>query len=86
MIIQAGGLLFVPLQEDRFYDFFGSLGFILTNIASLYVGGNDPRTLSLWPNLGTRRLLLNGVLSTWAVRLGSFLLSVCGCHAIKLML
>ncbi|KIJ52364.1 hypothetical protein M422DRAFT_156166 [Sphaerobolus stellatus SS14] len=80
--IQAiGALISIPLQEDRFYDLFGSLGFIGTGLVSLYY----PELKLLWertPVIGFpaltelphRQLLLNAAMGLWAFRLGSFLL------------
>ncbi|KAK7690628.1 hypothetical protein QCA50_005727 [Cerrena zonata] len=74
----VAGLIFIPLQEDRFFDFCGSLGFIITNLASSYAQAGTPLshfTTNSWVGLGRRRSLLNVVLYTWAVRLGAFLFS-----------
>ncbi|CAL1716772.1 unnamed protein product [Somion occarium] len=75
----AAGLIFVPLQEDRFFDLCGSLGFVLTNLVSIYLPGAQLNHLSSGDIrakvLSPRRFLLNAVLNAWAIRLGSFLLS-----------
>jgi len=75
--------VFVPAQNEKFYDFGGMLGWLTTTFVSLYYpalkarfyeGSADP-----FPPLSSfapRQLLLAGALSIWAVRLGSYLATV----------
>ncbi|KAF8071664.1 hypothetical protein FPV67DRAFT_889820 [Lyophyllum atratum] len=72
--------IFVPQQNEKYYDLGGALGFLSTTFVSLYypalkakfydgVPGALPRLTSFAP----RQLLLSAALGIWSVRLGSFL-------------
>ncbi|KAG7089924.1 hypothetical protein E1B28_011556 [Marasmius oreades] len=72
--------VFVPLQEDRYYDLAGSIGFLSTTFVSMYYptlrDSFAARELLPLPALSTfapRQLLLSGALSFWSSRLGIFL-------------
>jgi len=79
----VGALVFVPRQDETFYDFFGSLGFLTTNLASIYYPTLKARywdgvaTAAFPPltSMAPRQLLLNAALIVWTSRLGYFLLS-----------
>jgi steroid 5-alpha reductase family enzyme len=75
-------LIFVPQQNEMYYDFGGALGFLSTTFVSLYYpalkskffdgsAGPLPSPRSFAP----RQALVSAAIGIWSVRLGSFLLS-----------
>ncbi|KAJ7671543.1 hypothetical protein DFH06DRAFT_1177886 [Mycena polygramma] len=73
-------LVFVPQQNEKYYDLGGACGFLSTTLVSLYypalkskfingVPGPLPSIMSFAP----RQLLVSAALGIWSVRLGSFL-------------
>ncbi|KAJ6577453.1 hypothetical protein B0H19DRAFT_1120017 [Mycena capillaripes] len=73
-------LIFVPQQNEKYYDLGGACGFLSTAVVSLYypalkrkfidgVAGPLPSIMSFAP----RQLLVSAALGIWSVRLGSFL-------------
>ncbi|TFK75076.1 DUF1295-domain-containing protein [Pluteus cervinus] len=80
------GSIFVPLQDERFYDMGGSLGWLSTTFISLYYPALKARfvdgNIGPLPALSTfapRQLLLTAAVGLWSARLGYFL----GTRAIK---
>lgn len=76
-------LVFVPQQNEKYYDLGGAAGFITTTLASLYypsikAGYANGRLLPLPPlsSFAPRQLLLSAALGVWITRLGSFLVHV----------
>ncbi|KAJ7746350.1 hypothetical protein B0H16DRAFT_1557120 [Mycena metata] len=75
-------MIFVPQQNEKYYDLGGAAGFLSTVFVSLYypalrtkfVGGNAGPLPSIW-SFAPRQLLLSAALGIWSVRLGSFLAS-----------
>jgi len=68
------GAIFVPLQEDRFYDLSGTFGFLSTTFISLYYPALRARVpLPPLRSFAPRQLLLTAALGIWSARLGSFL-------------
>lgn len=83
LVLAAVGAICIPLQEDRFYDLAGSLGFIATTFVSMFYptlkASWDSGALLSLPGLDTfasRQLLLSGGLTFWTSRLGIFLVTV----------
>lgn len=79
----AFALYFVPRANEKYYDLAGALGFLSTAFVSLYY----PSLVKLWDKVpgatfpaldsfASRQLLATAVLSTWSVRLGTFLVMV----------
>ncbi|KAF8589335.1 DUF1295-domain-containing protein [Ramaria rubella] len=75
-------LIFVPQQQDKFYDFTGALGFLSSAVVSLYYPALKAKFVDgvpgALPGLSTfapRQLLLSYALVIWATRLGTFLLN-----------
>ncbi|KAJ7452263.1 hypothetical protein FB451DRAFT_1282985 [Mycena latifolia] len=75
-------MIFVPLQNEKYYDLGGCAGFVSTALVSLYYPtlrsnflegklGPLPSIMSFAP----RQLLLTAALALWSVRLGSFLIT-----------
>ncbi|KAF8899920.1 hypothetical protein CPB84DRAFT_1730684 [Gymnopilus junonius] len=73
-------LVFVPQQNEKYYDLGGAVGWVSTTFLSLYYPalkakfwdhslGSFPYLLSFAP----RQLLVSAAVGVWAVRLGSFL-------------
>ncbi|KAI0077897.1 DUF1295-domain-containing protein [Panus rudis PR-1116 ss-1] len=81
----ACAAIFVPKADEKYYDLCGSLGFLTTNLASIYYPTLKARLwdksivpLPPWPSPSTlsgRQLVLNMMLTAWTVRLGTFLYS-----------
>jgi hypothetical protein len=82
-MISVLAAIFVPQENEKWYDLGGSLGFLSTTFISLYYptlkaiyweGSNVsfPPLSSFAP----RQLLLTGALAVWTIRLGSFLVQV----------
>jgi hypothetical protein len=80
IILLVFALIFIPQQNERFYDLCGMLGFLSTMFVSLYspylkstiAGGVFP---SLW-SFAPRQLLTSTALVVWITRLGTFLVNV----------
>ncbi|KAF7327433.1 S5A-REDUCTASE domain-containing protein [Mycena kentingensis (nom. inval.)] len=75
-------LIFVPQQNEKWYDLCGSIGFLTSTFASLYWPALKAkfwdRTLDTLPHIlsfAPRQLLVNSALCMWTVRLGTFLAS-----------
>ncbi|KAF8896558.1 hypothetical protein BD779DRAFT_1433653 [Infundibulicybe gibba] len=82
----ALALVFVPQQNETYYDLGGALGYLSTTFISLYYPslraryiGGLPGPLPTLASFAPRQLLLSAALSAWSIRLGSFL----GQRAIK---
>ncbi|ESK95861.1 hypothetical protein Moror_12359 [Moniliophthora roreri MCA 2997] len=76
----AFALVFVPRQNDKFYDLGGAVGFLSTTFVSLYyptlkASFSAGKWIPLPPfsSLAPRQLLLTAGLAIWSARLGSFL-------------
>jgi len=71
--------VFVPLHTEKYYDLFGSLGFLSASFVSLYTPwlrarwSGEPAPLPPLSSHTSRQLLLNGSLMLWSGRLGYFL-------------
>lgn len=70
--------IFVPRQEDRFYDLAGALGFLSTSYLSLYYPALKVKYLHGTPlpplsSFAPRQLLLSAALGIWSIRLGTYL-------------
>ncbi|KAJ3326150.1 hypothetical protein HDV06_000026 [Boothiomyces sp. JEL0866] len=67
-----------PLQTDRFYDFTGSMTYLVCVLASLANSRlkeySIPSILQLLKDLHPRQLLVSATTILWCVRLGSYLL------------
>ncbi|KAJ3515900.1 hypothetical protein NLJ89_g1468 [Agrocybe chaxingu] len=72
--------IFVPQQNEKFYDFCGAIGWATTTVLSLYypslkakfwdgLPGPLPPPMSFAP----RQVLLSAAIGLWTLRLGSFL-------------
>lgn len=76
--------VFVPLQNETFYDLCGAIGFLTGAGMSLYYPSLRDKfwyktpgaTLPPITNFAPRQLLLTGCLCLWSGRLGSFLVQV----------
>ncbi|KAJ7593869.1 hypothetical protein C8J56DRAFT_925405 [Mycena floridula] len=73
-------LIFVPQQDERFYDLAGCLGFLSTTAVSLYYPAlkakfwhGIPGPLPALSTFAPRQLLASLALTIWSLRLGSFL-------------
>ncbi|KAF5353821.1 hypothetical protein D9758_010575 [Tetrapyrgos nigripes] len=73
-------LIFVPQQNDKYYDFCGAIGNLSTTFVSLYyptlqASFSAGKLLPLPPlsSFAPRQLLLTAALGVWAIRLGGFL-------------
>lgn len=73
-------LVFVPQQNDKYYDLGGALGFLSTTFISLYYPAlkakfylGIPGSLPALSTFAPRQLLLTAALGIWSIRLGSFL-------------
>lgn len=77
----AAGLVFVPQQNERYFDLFGSIGFVSTTLFSLYFPALRTRYLlgqavnfsAVFKTFHTRQLVMSALTALWAGRLGSFL-------------
>jgi len=79
-------LIFVPQQNDIFYDLGGAVGWLSTTLLSLYYPAwkdkfyyHVPGSLPALSSFAPRQLLVTAAVGIWALRLGSFL----GHRAIK---
>ncbi|KAF9468205.1 hypothetical protein BDZ94DRAFT_1247462 [Collybia nuda] len=75
-----GALIFVPQQNEKYYDLCGALGYLSTTFISLYYPAlkakfyhGIPGALPALSTFAPRQLLLSAALGIWSVRLGSFL-------------
>ncbi|PPR03077.1 hypothetical protein CVT24_012390 [Panaeolus cyanescens] len=75
-------LLWVPQQEDRFYDLCGSIGWLSTAALSLYYPSLKakfwdglPVSLPAITSFAPRQILLTAALGIWSARLGVYLAS-----------
>jgi len=73
-------LIFVPQQNEKFYDLGGACGWLLTTFLSLYYPalkarfwGGATTTLPSLLSFSPRQVLLSAAVGVWSVRLGSFL-------------
>ncbi|KAF5359375.1 hypothetical protein D9756_003244 [Leucocoprinus leucothites] len=73
-------LVFVPQQNDKYYDLSGAIGWISTTFISLYYPAlktkfwdGVPGPLSPLSTFAPRQLLLSAAVGIWSFRLGSFL-------------
>jgi len=79
-------LIFVPQANEKFYDLGGALGFLSTSFTSLYYpylkerfwDGNTLAKIPPVTAFAPRQLLLNAAIAAWSIRMGSFLVTVCG--------
>jgi hypothetical protein len=83
--------VFVPMQDERFYDLCGAAGFLAGTGMSLYYPALRDKfwyklpgaTLPPLTSFAPRQLLLTGCLCLWAGRLGTFLAQVCVIQSIS---
>ncbi|KAL0948647.1 hypothetical protein HGRIS_010451 [Hohenbuehelia grisea] len=75
-------LIFVPQQNDVFYDFGGACGYLSTAYLSLYYPALKARfwngstaALPALSSFAPRQLLLSAALGIWSARLGTYLAS-----------
>ncbi|KAF8235767.1 DUF1295-domain-containing protein [Tricholoma matsutake] len=73
-------LIFVPQENDKFYDLGGTLGFLSSTFLSLYYPAliskfidGIPAALPALSTFAPRQLLLSAALGIWTLRMGSFL-------------
>ncbi|PPQ77136.1 hypothetical protein CVT25_010830 [Psilocybe cyanescens] len=73
-------LIFVPQQNEKYYDFGGAVGWLSTTFLSLYYPAlkakywnGVPGSLPALSSFAPRQLLISAAVGIWAVRLGSFL-------------
>ncbi|KAK7452189.1 hypothetical protein VKT23_012292 [Stygiomarasmius scandens] len=73
-------LIFVPQQNDKFYDFGGAVGYLSTAFVSLYyptirasISAGQLLPLPPLSSFAPRQLLLTAALGIWTTRLGTFL-------------
>lgn len=81
-------LIFVPQQNEKYYDLGGAAGFLSTTFVSLYYPALKSKFLdgragplpSVW-SFAPRQLLLSVAIGIWSARLGTFLAAVRISHA-----
>jgi len=71
-------LIFVPQQNEKYYDLGGAAGFLSTTVVSLYYPALRAKYLNGTPlpalsSFAPRQLLLSAALGIWSARLGTFL-------------
>ncbi|KAF8802457.1 DUF1295-domain-containing protein [Phlegmacium glaucopus] len=73
-------LIFVPQQNETFFDLGGAVGWVSTTLLSLYYPAlkdkfyyGVPGPLPAFSSFAPRQLLVTAAVSIWAVRLGIFL-------------
>ncbi|KAJ3567517.1 hypothetical protein NP233_g6315 [Leucocoprinus birnbaumii] len=73
-------LIFVPQQNDKYYDLSGAVGWMSTTFISLYYPAlktkywdGVPGPLPALSSFAPRQLLLSAAVGIWSLRLGSFL-------------
>lgn len=77
-------LIFVPQENEKFYDLGGAFGFLTSTFVSLYYPSLKGKYWYKLPNarlpsissFAPRQLLLSAALVAWSTRLGSFLVTV----------
>lgn len=76
-------LIFVPQQNDKYYDLGGAIGWASTTFISLYYPAlrakfwdGIPGPLPALSSFAPRQLLLSAAIGIWSFRLGSFLAMV----------
>jgi len=74
--------IFVPRQDERYFDLAGALGYLSSTFISLYYPALKTKYLygNQFPlpplsSFASRQLLLSAALGIWSVRLGSFLVA-----------
>ncbi|KAG5354141.1 hypothetical protein C0989_007504 [Termitomyces sp. Mn162] len=79
-MVAVFALVFVPQQNEKYYDLCGALGFLSTTFVSLYYPSlkakfldGIPGPLPALSSFAPRQLLLSAALGIWTARLGSFL-------------
>ncbi|KAJ7284550.1 hypothetical protein C8J57DRAFT_1169611 [Mycena rebaudengoi] len=75
-------MIFVPQENEKYYDLGGATGFLSTTFISLYYPAlrskffdRKPGALPSIMSFAPRQLLVTAALGIWSVRLGSFLVS-----------
>ncbi|CAK5268650.1 unnamed protein product [Mycena citricolor] len=80
-LLQAAlALIFVPQQNEKYYDLGGAAGFLSTSLLSLYYPAlkakfNHGVPLPPITSFAPRQLLVTAALGLWSARLGSFLVA-----------
>jgi hypothetical protein len=76
--------IFVPQQNEKYYDLCGAVGWLSTTFISLYYPTLratffEGNIIPLPPlsSFGPRQVLLSAALGLWSVRLGTYLATVC---------
>ncbi|KAG5652186.1 hypothetical protein H0H81_005985 [Sphagnurus paluster] len=73
--------IFVPQQNEKYYDLGGALGFLSTTAVSLYYPALKAKFITRVPgaifppltSFAPRQILLSAALALWSARLGTFL-------------
>jgi hypothetical protein len=80
MFMAVFALIFVPQQNEKYYDLGGMIGFLSSTFLSLYYPAlragfiqGIPMTLPALSTFAPRQLLATAALGIWTVRLGTFL-------------
>ncbi|KAJ7088370.1 hypothetical protein B0H15DRAFT_1022402 [Mycena belliarum] len=73
-------IIFVPLQNEKYYDLGGAAGFVSTSVLALYYDSlkrklidGVPGPLPALSSFAPRQLLLTAAVALWAARIGTFL-------------
>jgi len=70
-------LIFVPQQNEMFYDCGGAVGWVSTTLVALYYPSLKAKfwegTLPALSSLAPRQLLVSAAVGLWSIRLGTFL-------------
>jgi len=76
-------LIFVPQQNEMFFDLGGAVGWLSTTVLSLYYPALEdkfyygaPGPLPALSSFAPRQLLISAAVGIWSIRLGSFLAKV----------
>lgn len=76
-------LVFVPQQNDKFYDLGGAVGWLSSTAISLYYPSvkakfwdGTPGALPRLTSFAPRQVLLSAAVGLWSLRLGTFLATV----------
>lgn len=79
----ALAMVFVPQQNEKYYDLGGALGFLSATFVSLYYPAlrakyidGVPGALPALSAFAPRQLVASAMLGIWSIRLGSFLVQV----------